>query len=305
MSAYITRRIIQSVVSLIGLVVLVFFIVRLTGNPVDMYMPMDTPEIERQRFIALHGLDQPVLYQFFDFVRDLLHLDFGQSLRLGLPALDLVLQAFPTTLMLAFVAMSLALSVAIITGSLAAARPGGVFDRLAGIISLVAASVPNFWLAIVGVMIFAVQLRWVPTSGTGSLAQWALPAMVLFVRPCGLIVQVVRGSMLSALSSAYAKTAVAKGVRQRSILFVHALRNAMLPIITVAGDQAASIVNGAVIVETIFGFPGVGKLMIESIHARDFAVIQAAVIVTAVAIFVMNIVIDLAYTMLDPRIRHS
>jgi len=305
MKAYLGTRILHSAVSLIGLIVLVFFMVRLTGNPVDMYMPIDAPEVERQHFIELHGLDQPTIVQFGNFVADIFRLDFGQSLRLGLPALDVVLRAFPTTLMLAFLSMGLALTISILTGTLAASRPGSIFDRLATILSLVAASVPSFWLAIVGVLIFAVQLRWLPTSGTGSILQWVLPVTVLFVRPCGLIVQVVRGSMVSALSAAYAKTAAAKGVKRKAVLFVHALRNAMLPVISVAGDQAASIVNGAVIVETIFGFAGVGKLMIDSIHARDFAVIQATVIVTAISIFIMNIVIDLMYTMLDPRIRHN
>lgn len=305
MGDYLTRRILHSGFSLLGLVVLVFFVVRLTGNPADLYLPIDTPDIERQRFIVLHGLDRPVLVQFGSYLADLLRLDFGTSLRLGQPALDVVLRAFPTTLMLALLAMSAALVLAIVTGALAAWHPGGVFDRLATVISLIGASVPNFWLAIVGVLVFAVQLRWVPTSGTGSAVQWALPILVLFVRPCGLITQVVRGSVLSALSAAYTKTAAAKGVRRRSILFVHALRNAMLPVITVAGDQAAGMINGAVIVETIFGFPGVGKLMIESIHARDFPVIQAVVVITAAAIFLMNIIIDLAYAMLDPRVRHN
>jgi peptide/nickel transport system permease protein len=132
-----------------------------------------------------------------------------------------------------------------------------------------------------------------------------MPIAVLLIRPFGLLVQVVRGAMISALSSAYVKTARAKGVRERSVIFVHALRNAMLPVITVAGDQAVGIVNGAVIVETVFGFPGVGKLMIDAIIQRDFAIVQAAVLVTAVAIFLLNILIDLAYAVLDPRIRHE
>jgi peptide/nickel transport system permease protein len=149
-----------------------------------------------------------------------------------------------------------------------------------------------------------VQLGWLPTSGTGSAWHWVLPVAVLFVRPFGLIVQVVRGSMIGALSSAYVKTARAKGVKNPSIIFVHTLRNAMLPVITVMGDQAAAILNGAVVVESIFGFPGIGKLMIDSILQRDFNVVLAAIMVTALAIFIMNLLIDLAYAALDPRIRH-
>lgn len=192
----------------------------------------------------------------------------------------------------------------IVVGSLAAFRAGGFFDRLSSVISLVGASVPDFWLAIVAIVVFSVNLAWLPTSGTGSLLHWILPICVLFIRPFGIIVQVVRGSMIGALSSAYVKTARAKGVRSGPIIFVHALRNAMLPVITVIGDQAASLLNGAVIVETIFGFPGVGKLMIDSILQRDFNVVLAAILVTALAIFLMNLLIDLAYALLDPRIRH-
>jgi peptide/nickel transport system permease protein len=291
--------------SLVGLIILVFFMARLTGSPADLYLPIDAPNEMREQFAKLHGLNDPLIVQFARFLADAARLDFGQSLRQGRPALALVLEAFPTTLQLALFSMTLALAVAIVTGALAAWRPNGAFDRIASLISLAGASIPNFWLAIVGVLVFAVMLRWVPTSGIGSVQQWVLPVAALFIRPCGLIVQVVRNSMIGALSSAYVKTARAKGVKSRSIIFVHALRNAMLPVITVAGDQLAGIINGAVVVETIFGFPGIGKLMIDSITYRDFAVIQAGVLVTAIAVFALNVAIDLGYALLDPRIRHA
>ena len=197
------------------------------------------------------------------------------------------------------------LSAILVIGSLAAFRPGGVFDRIVTFTSLIGASAPDFWIAIVAITVFSIGLGWLPTSGTGSVWHWILPIAVLFIRPFGLILQVVRGSMVQAFGSPYVKTARAKGVRDRSIIFVHTLRNAMLPVITVVGDQAAALLNGAVVVETIFGFPGVGKLMIDAITQRDFAIIQAAILVTAIAIFVMNILIDLAYAVLDPRIRYQ
>jgi peptide/nickel transport system permease protein len=304
-SGYVTNRMLHSAISLMGLIILVFFLARLTGNPTDLYLPIDAPADVRAAFSKANGFDQPLLAQFQHFLSNLVQFDFGKSLRLERPALDLVLQAFPTTLILAGTAMTLALVVAIVAGSLAARSPNGVLDRFVNIIALAGASLPNFWLAVVSVLVFAVWLRWLPTSGTGGLAYWILPVMVLTVRPCGLLAQVVRGAMISALSSAYVKTARAKGVRQHVIVFVHALRNAMLPIITVAGDQASGMINGAVVVEMIFGFPGIGRLMMESIQYRDFAVIQAGVIVTAGAIFLLNIVIDLAYALLDPRIKHA
>ncbi len=304
MGSFIYKRSFQSLFSLIVLVVLVFFLARMTGSPADLYLPQDASAEVRHQFNESLGFNDPLYIQFGRFMWGLLHLDMGQSLQFSRPALDVVLQAFPTTLMLAAVTMPLVLAIAIVTGSLAAFKPGGVFDRLASFISLLGASTPNFWVAIVGVLVFAVTLRILPTSGTGTPMHWILPVAVLALRPTGVLVQVVRTSMLTALSSAYVKTARAKGVSSRAIIFVHALRNGLLPVITVASDQAAGIVNGAVIVETVFGFPGIGKLMIDSVLLRDFAVIQAAVLVTALAVFIINILVDISYALVDPRIRY-
>jgi peptide/nickel transport system permease protein len=303
MMSFIGSRSLSSAVSLIGLIILVFFLSRLTGDPTSLYLPLDASLESRENFRQLHGLNDPLLVQFGRYVVDLLRFDFGVSLRKARPALDVVLAAFPWTLMLAAIAMLLVTVSAIVVGSLAAFRVGGFFDRLSSILSLIGASAPDFWIAIVAIFFFSVSLGWLPTSGTGTLWHWILPIAVLFIRPFGLILQVVRGSMIAALSSDYVKTARAKGVKDRAIIFIHALRNAMLPVITVIGDQAAGMLNGAVVVETIFGFPGVGKLMIDSILQRDFTVILASIMITATAIFVMNLLIDLAYAALDPRIR--
>ncbi len=304
MLKFIRKRSVASLVSLVGLIILVFFLSRLTGDPTDLYLPVDATDEMREQFREIYGLNDPLIVQFGRYVGDLVQLDFGESIRKARPAIDVVLEAFVWTLQLALITMTLVTAAAIVVGSLAAFRVGGFFDRVSGILSLVAASAPDFWIAIVAIVVFAVGLGWLPTSGTGTVWHWVLPISVLFIRPFGLIVQVVRGSMISTLSSAYVKTARAKGVRTKSIIFVHALRNAMLPVITVIGDQAASLLNGAVVIETIFGFPGVGKLMIDSILQRDFTVVLASIIVTALAIFVMNLLIDLTYAALDPRIRH-
>jgi peptide/nickel transport system permease protein len=302
---YLTRRTLSSFVSLAGLIVLVFFLARLTGDPTNLYLPLDASLEARADFAEKHGFNDPMLEQFGRFLADLARFDLGVSIRKARPALEVVLEAFPTTLKLAAITMAAALLLSVLVGALAAYRPGGAFDRTASVISLAGASAPDFWVAITGILLFAVMLGWLPTSGTGTPWHWILPIAVLLIRPFGLLVQVVRGAMISALSSAYVKTARAKGVQERRVIFVHTLRNAMLPVITVAGDQAAGIINGAVIVETVFGFPGIGKLMIDSIIQRDFAIIQASIAVTALAIFVMNILIDLAYAVLDPRIRHD
>ena len=304
MTKLIGQRAIASLLSLLALLVLVFFLSRLTGDPTSLFLPIDASQEMRDQFRALHGLDDPLLVQFGRYVWDLLHFDLGDSIRKARPAIDVVLEAYAWTLPLALVTMSVVILAAITIGSLAAFHVGGFFDRFASVVSLIGASAPDFWIAIVAIVIFSINLGWLPTSGVGTPWHWILPVAVLFIRPFGLIVQVVRGSMLAALSSLYVKTARAKGVKEGKIIFVHALRNAMLSVITVIGDQAAAMLNGAVVVETIYGFPGVGKLMIDSILQRDFNVVLAAIMVTAIAIFLMNLLIDIAYSLLDPRIRH-
>ncbi|MGR9166366.1 ABC transporter permease [Rhizobium leguminosarum] len=304
MKSFIGKRAIASGVSLVVLIVIVFFLSRLTGDPTDLYLPIDATTEMRQQFREMNGFNDPLIMQFGRYVSDLVQGNFGQSLRQARPAMDVVLEAFVWTFWLAVITMVLVTIAAIVIGSLAAFRVGGIFDRLATFFSLIGAAAPDFWLAIVAIVIFAVKLHVLPTSGTGTIWHWILPVSVLFIRPFGLILQVVRGSMISVLSSAYVKTARAKGVRSNSIIFIHGLRNAMLPVITVIGDQAAAILNGAVVVETVFGFPGIGKLMIDSILLRDFAVVLAVIMVSALAIFIMNLLIDIAYALLDPRIRY-
>ena len=304
MQRFLAKRAIASLVSLAFLVVAVFFLSRLTGDPTDLYLPVDASIEARDQFRQIHGLNDPLIVQFGRYLGDLVVLDFGESIRRARPALEVVLEAFQWTLALALMTMALVTAAAITIGSLAAFHVGGIFDRIATFFSLIGASAPDFWIAIVAIVFFSVYLGWLPTSGTGSPLHWVLPIAVLFIRPFGLILQVVRGSMITALGSAYVKTARAKGVAARPIIFIHALRNAMLPVITVIGDQLAGMLNGVVIVETIFGFPGVGKLMIDSILQRDFSVILASIIVTALAIFIMNLLIDVAYAILDPRIRY-
>jgi peptide/nickel transport system permease protein len=266
----------------------VFFLARLTGDPTNLYLPIDATAQTRAEFAAKHGFDQPATTQFVRFVADIAEGNLGFSIRKQRPAMDLVLEAYPTTLKLAGVTLLIAITLAVAVGALAAYRPGGVFDRIGS----------------TG-LLFSVTYRWLPTSGTGGFLYWIMPVTVLALRPFGLLVQVMRGSMLDSLASAYVKTARAKGVRESAVIFIHALRNACLAVVTVAGDLAVGLINGAVIVETVFGWPGVGKLMIDSVIQRDFPVVQAAILVTASAIFLMNIIIDLLYVALDPRIRHQ
>jgi len=302
---YVLKRMLQSLFSLLGLIILVFFLVRLTGSPADLYLPDDASEAARQEYIRIHGLDRPLLVQFWEFLTDLAVLDLGTSIRQARPAADIVFEAYPTSLALAGLTMLFASTGAILLGVWASVRPTGVIDRIISVLSLAGASAPNFWVALTLISIFAVYFRLLPTSGIGGWEYWVLPVVVLTLRPLGLLAQVVREAMIRALTAPYVRTAKSKGVPFRSILFVHALRNASLPILTMIGTQAVGFINGSVVIESIFGFPGVGKLLIDAIRMRDFAVVQAGVVITAAVIFFLNILIDLAYAALDPRIRHG
>ena len=304
MQRFLAKRAIASLVSLAFLVVAVFFLSRLTGDPTDLYLPVDASIEARDQFRQIHGLNDPLIVQFGRYLGDLAMLDFGESIRRARPALEVVLEAFQWTLALALMTMALVTAAAITIGSLAAFHVGGIFDRIATFFSLIGASAPDFWIAIVAIVFFSVYLGWLPTSGTGSPLHWVLPIAVLFIRPFGLILQVVRGSMITALGSAYVKTARAKGVGQTGILFLHALKNAAVPIVTVIGLGIALLIGGAVITESVFAIPGLGRLTVDAILRRDYPIIQGVVLLFSFTYVLVNLCIDLLYTLFDPRIRY-
>jgi peptide/nickel transport system permease protein len=304
MITFLRRRIVSSAIPLVFVVLGVFVLARLTGDPVNLYLPLSATAEQRAAFAAEHGFDQPILTQLWDYLGQVVRLDFGESLRTGQPAGEMVLTAYPATLQLAAATMLIAIAGAVLIGSLAAYRPNSLADRTSSFLSMTAASIPDFWFAIMGVLVFGVSLGILPTSGVdGGIEVWILPVATLLIRPFGVLVQVVRGAMVGALSAPYVKVARSKGASEKRVVFGHALRNATTPVLTVAGDLTIGLVNGAVVVETIFGWPGIGKLMIDSILQRDFAVLQAAVLLTAVTIFVLNIVIDVCYALIDARVR--
>ncbi|TFB75925.1 ABC transporter permease [Cryobacterium glaciale] len=303
MLTFLRRRILSSALPLLVVILGVFALARLTGNPASLYLPLNATEQMRADFTEKNGLDNPIWVQMAEYFGGVLRLDFGESLRTGESAAAMALRAFPATLQLAGTTMLLAVVLAVIVGSWAALKPNGIADRISSFISMAAASVPDFWLAIMGIWVFAITLGWLPTSGVGGLDAWVLPILTLLLRPFGVLVQIVRGAMVSSLSEPYIKLARSKGASEFRVVTRHALRNAAAPALTVAGDLAVGLVNGAVVVESIFGWPGIGKLMIDSILQRDFAVLQAAVLLTAISIFILNILIDLGYAGLDARVR--
>lgn len=305
MSRFILQRALDSLITLVVLLVLVFCLMRLTGDPALLFLPETATIEQREAFAALHGYNDPLHVQFGRYVWGLLQLDFGRSMFQQRPAIEAVAQALPVTLMLATICLSVAVLVAVTLGCLAARKPDGIFDRIATIVSLVGGSAPDFWVAIVGILVFSVALGWLPTSGMGGPEYWIMPVIVVALRPVAVLTQVVRGAMITSLSSPYVKTARAKGVGDWTILFGHALRSSLLPTITVIGDIAVGMINGSIIAETVFGLQGMGKLLIDAIFQRDFAVVQTVVMVVAIAIFVLNILIDILYALVDPRIRHT
>ncbi len=300
---YFLRRAAFAALALAALMTSAFFLVRLTGDPVDLYLPVDASDVAREAMRGRLGLDRSILAQFIDWAADMLRLDFGTSLWHNRPAMDVVLEALPNTLALGALALALAFTAAIFFGSIAAVNAGNWIDRSINVLSQAAASVPDFWLGLMGVLLFAVTFRILPTSGFGGPAYWVLPTACLFARPFGTLVQILRGSMIEALNATFVRTARAKGARAARVTFVHALRNALLPAVTVTGDLAAQFAGGGGVVEVVFGFPGIGKLLIDGILKRDFAIVQASIFAVAVVIFIINIVVDMLYASIDPRVR--
>ena len=279
-----------------------FLLARLSGDPAALYLPLMAPDIMREQFRAAHGLDKPPAEQIAVFVKNAFRGDMGDSLWQKRPALGVVLERLPLTLSLACGATALCMALALLLGAVAALRPLGWADRLVSAASLVGIAVPGFWLALVLIMAFSVGLRWLPTSGMGTWRHAVLPLTALAWGPMGKLAQVVRCTLIEQLFAPYMTTARAKGASERRAILNHALRNALPAIVTVVGKIWVGMANGAVVVETIYGWPGLGKLMVDAIERRDFAVTQAAVLVVAVLVVVANLGVDLCCAMLDRRL---
>jgi peptide/nickel transport system permease protein len=288
---------------LVGLIIIVFFVTHSLGDPAELMLRPEASEEQVQALRESLNLDDPILIQFGRFMGDLAQGDLGDSLWQRVPAMPIVLDRVPKTLYLAGVTMGIAVPLAILLGIVSALRPRSLIDRFATTIALTGVSIADFWLGLMLILLFAVQLGWVPTSGYGGLNYVILPALTLAVRPIGRISQVVRSAMLDEMSRPYITTARAKGLRERVVILSHTLKNAAIPIVTMMGDEAASLLNGAVVIETLFGWPGVGILLIQAIENRDLPLIEAAVIVIATMIIGVNLLVDLLYAVIDPRVR--
>lgn len=301
------RRGIYSVFVIIGLVIVVFFVTRLLGDPIRLMLPPQASDQQIETVQNQFGLNDPLLTQFGRYLQGAVRGDFGDSIWMRQPALPIVLERLPRTLLLATITIAIALPLAVAMGVISAVKPRSFIDRIVTVVSLGGLSVADFWLGLMAILIFAVELGWLPTSGYGGLSGWqfaVLPALTLAVRPIGRISQIQRSSMLDELSQGYVATARAKGLSERVVIVMHALRNAAIPTVTLAGTELSSLLNGAIVIETIFGWPGIGSLLIQAIERRDMPLVVASTVVIATMIIVLNLLIDLLYAALDPRIRY-
>lgn len=304
MFAYVVRRLAQAVLVVFGVVLVVFLLTFLSGDPALLLLPPDATREDVLEFRRLMGFDDPLWVQFGRFVGDLLRGDFGNSWRYREPALSLVLERLPATLELAFASLAVSLVVAIPVGIISAVRKDSAADGIAMIVALLGQSIPTFWLGIMFILIFAVQLGWLPTSGRGGIEHLILPAVSLGLFFTGRLARLVRSSMLEVLGEDYVKTARAKGLHEFVVVNKHALKNAMLPVVTVIGLEFGFLLGGAVITETVFAWPGVGLLAVQSVFGRDYPVVQAIVICVSIVFVLVNLAVDLVYTQLDPRITY-
>lgn len=303
MSVYLLRRLAQSVLVLLGVSFVVFFILYLTGDPALVLLPPDVTAEDIRKFREEMGFNDPFIVQYGRFLGGALRGDFGQSVRHGEPAFSLVLERLPATFQLSGAALLVALVLAIPAGVLSAVRRNTLTDYVATVVALLGQSMPTFWLGIMLILVFSVQFNLLPSSGRGGLEHLVLPAVTLGLFTTARITRLTRSGMLEVLNQDYIRTARAKGVSGRPVVWKHAFKNAAIPIVTIVGIELGTLLGGSVITETIFAWPGVGRLSVQAIYNRDYPVVQAAVFLLASTFVVVNLIVDLLYTYLDPRIR--
>lgn len=305
MSRYVGSRILQSIPALLGVTVIVFLLLQLSGDPASILLPLDASDADRAAFRRQYGLDQPIPVQYASYMSELLRGDFGESFAYQEPALRVVMRRLPATLELAVLATILANLIAVPAGIFAALNRGKIFDRGLMALMLLGQSVPTFWLGMMLALLVAVQLKLLPVSGRGGWQHAVLPTITLAFWLVALLARVTRSEMLEVLNRDYVRTARAKGLGERKIITVHELRNALPPIVTVMGLQFGGLIGGAVMTETVFAWPGVGTLILESISKRDYPVVMTGILVVAGLFILINLTLDLLYGYIDPRIKSA
>ncbi len=306
MVRYVARRLLQAVLVVFGVVTVVFFMVQLTGDPVRLMVGESASEEDIANIRHQLGLDRPLHEQYLAYLRNAVRGDFGESIRQrGRPAMQIVLERYPATLRLAALALTFTVVVATVFGVVSAVKRYSLLDNLVMFLALFGQSLPNFWLGIMLILVFAVQLGWLPSQGfgEGNPKYLLLPMLTLAAPGLARLTRLVRSGMLDVLGQDYVRTARAKGLREGSVLFGHALKNAAIPLVTIIALDLGTLLGGAVVTEQIFAWPGVGLEVVLAINGRDFPVVQAAVVLVATSFVLINLAVDLLYTWLDPRVR--
>ncbi|GJM71741.1 glutathione ABC transporter permease [Paenibacillus macerans] len=305
MAKYLIRSLLQVIPVLLIITLIVFILVHVTGDSVSMLLPdTATPEDREVLRVAL-GLDQPVWVQYKIFVSNLLQGDFGDSFRYGQTALPIVLERLPASFELAAASMAVACCLSIPLGIWSAVRRNSFLDLLISGISVLGKAMPSFWVGIMLILLISVELEWTPVSGRGGLSHLILPALTLGSGIAAEMTRLIRSSFLDIIGQDYIRTARSKGLREIIVLGKHALRNALIPVVTISGLQFTNLLSGSLVTETVFSWPGMGQLLVQAINTHDMAIIQAAVFVIAFIVILINLFTDITYKLLDPRIKYS
>lgn len=305
MLRYLLIRTVQTIIAVLAVATLIFLGLQMTGDPMENLAPQDMSEAQVEELRKAYGLDKPIHVQYVRFMEKLLEGNLGISFLSGEPALKLILERFPTTLNLVLVSMLIAVFFGLPMGVAAAIRADGWVDRTLRFLSVLGISAPTFWIGVMLILIFAVNLGWLPSSGLSSWKHYIMPAFTLSLYRIALFLRMVRSTMLDVLNQDFIRTARAKGLMERVVVYKHALRNALIPFITVAGLQFGALMAGAVVTEKIFAIPGMNRLALDALYSDDRPVIIAFIIVTAVLFAVVNLVVDLLYALIDPRVRYA
>ena len=305
MGLYIFRRVYQALLVFLVVSGIVFSILHISGDPVALLMPPEATPDQVEEMRRTLGLDKPLLVQYGLFLKNAAQGNLGVSYHHGQPALKLVLERLPASLELVVVTILISLILALPIGVLAASKRGTFIDRASLLGSLIGISAPPFWIGIAFILIFSVELQWLPSSGRGTWAHLVLPATSLALYRLALFIRLIRAGMLDVMTMDFIRTARSKGVSEKKVIYKHALKNTLIPFVTIAGIQMGSLLAGAIVTEKVFAWPGMGRLFLESIGVMDFPVIIAWTLVTATIFLAMNLAVDILYVYLDPRIRHE
>jgi peptide/nickel transport system permease protein len=305
MQRYVIRRLLQSVVVLVVLALVVFALARVTGNPADLLLPEDATIEDREHLLHALGLDQPVHVQLRVFLTGALRGDLGTSIRYRQPAVDVFFERLPNTLTLVPLALATAVIVAIPLGLLAAVHRGTIIDRISGTLAVLGIATPSFWLGVVLIYVFSVKLGWLPSARMGGPEHYVLPVITLSGFLVAGMTRLVRSSVLEVLDTEFVKLARIKGLSEMVVIWKHCLRNALIPVVTLFGVFFALMVTGAIVTETVFAWPGVGRLTYEAVIFRDYPLLQAVILLQATIVLCVNLAVDILYAYLDPRVRYA